>query len=482
MKPNILILMSDQHRPDALGAAGHPVVQTPHLDRLAAEGVRFARAYCQGPLCMPARASFLTERYVREHGVSDNRRELAQDTPTFLQRMREAEYYTSCIGKMHLYTYHPALRDMRDEAPRLDRLGFDEPHETGGKGASAQAGNEFAHFLAERGQLDAYRAWYRSLRGQPAWAAAPFSPPLETYLDVWVGQRTVRWIEEYDRAQPWLMWAGFGGPHSPWDTPAPYAARYDGVEIPLGSTRRPELDPDSAYGALMAARLRVSDTDTLSDEAIREMRRAYYGNITLIDEQVGAIVEALRRKGVLENTWIIYTADHGEMAGDHGLLAKRVFYEPAAGVPLIVRPPHGAETRAAADRVAGTVVDALVQHLDLPATARAIAGAPHLEGSAGRSLLGYLGTGEAQRREVAISETLGFAMFATDRYKLIVDETQGKPVQLFDLTSDPAEDHNLVQDDATAAVRERLMAEQVRPFLARPQLHRPEIPGAKAED
>jgi choline-sulfatase len=289
-----------------------------------------------------------------------------------------------------------------------------------------------------------------------------------------VGQRTVRWIEEYDRAAPWLLWVGFGGPHNPWDAPVPYAEQYRAATLPLGPAARPETDPATPFGAYLAARLQSSDAESLTEDAVRAMRAAYYANITLIDEQVGAVIEALRRRGMLENTWIIYTSDHGEMAGDHGLLMKRVFYEPAAGVPLIVRPPGGMQ---------GQTVDLLVEQVDLGATFRAIAAAPALGGSEGRSLLACFGwDGVAPARDYAHSETLGYGAFITGRYKLVVDEERGETVQLFDLVTDPSEERNLVHDATHAAVRDQILEEHVRVFLRRPMPALPEIAGAMSED
>ncbi len=157
------------------------------------------------------------------------------------------------------------------------------------------------------------------------------------------------------------------------------------------------------------------------------------------------IVGALGRKGVLDSTWIVYTTDHGEMAGSHGLMSKCVLYEPAVRVPLIVRPPGGCAPR---------VVDSLVEQLDVPATVREIAGAPDVAGSEGQSLLGAgAAVGAPPARDVAVSENWGFAVFETERHKLVVDEDAMAPCQLFDLAEDPAEDEDLLGDPLAAARR-----------------------------
>jgi choline-sulfatase len=187
------------------------------------------------------------------------------------------------------------------------------------------------------------------------------------------------------------------------------------------------------------------------------MRRAYAADISVIDHAVGKIVAALERTDRADNTWIIYTSDHGEMGGNHGLMSKCVLYEPAVRVPLIIRPPGGCSPR---------VVDALVEHLDVPATVRAIAGAPDVAHSEGRSLLATVHDANAQpSRQLTVSENWGFAAFETDRYKLVVDEDALTPCQLFDLTEDPAEDHSLLPDPATAAIVDEIMETHVRPFF-----------------
>ncbi len=191
------------------------------------------------------------------------------------------------------------------------------------------------------------------------------------------------------------------------------------------STRRPTIEGTGRYGALLNSFLWVSDSDTMTDDAIRGMRRSYAADISVIDQAVGDMVEALQRRGILDNTWIIYTSDHGEMGGNHRMMSKCVLYEPAVRVPLIIRPPGG---RPAA------VVDSLVEHLDVPATVREIAGAPDLALSEGRSLLTSVDDpATPPARSLTVSENWGFAAFETERYKLVVDEDAVEPCQLFDL-------------------------------------------------
>ncbi len=471
--PNILLVMSDQHRADMLGCAGDAAVQTPNLDALAAEGVRFSRVNCQGPLCMPSRASFLTERYVRDHGVYTNWAEVDPASPTYVKALRDAGYHTAMLGKAHLYQEDDdGATHIDDFAPRLEALGFTEVRETGDKFAG-ETPNRYTDFLKTRGLLDAYRQHIadRSYQGEkdsgrgatkrvPMWDATPMPIPLDAYVDTWHGAEAVRWIEEYDRDQPFFAFVGFPGPHDPWDAPVEAVDRYRGADISMpATTLRPDVESAGTYGSLLRAFLHLSDTDTMTDDAIRGMRRGYSADISVIDDAVGAIVAALRAKGVLDTTWIIYTSDHGEMGGNHGMMSKCVLYEPAVRVPLIIRPPEGR-----APRVVGTIVE----HLDVPATVRAIAGAGGVPESAARPLLGYVNGKDPEPRAVSVSENWGFASFETDRYKLVVDEDALTACQLFDKAVDPLEDHNRIADPESKATVEELMDAYVRPFFATP--------------
>lgn len=463
--------MADQHRADMLGCAGDASVHTPSVDRLASEGVRFSRASCQGPLCMPARASFMSERYVRDHGVYTNWAELPADTPTYVWALREAGYHTALVGKAHLYRDEILdARHIDDLAPRLMSLGFAEVRETGDKFVGATP-NRYTDYLQGLGLLDAYRKHLadRSYQGEsesgqnatkcvPMWDATPMPVPLDAYIDSWHGREAADWIAGYDRPDPFFLFVGFPGPHDPWDAPAEAVDRYRGVDISMpASTKRPATKGTGRYEGLLESFLWVSDSDTMTDDAIRGMRRAYAADISVIDEWVGRIVDTLAERGLLDDTWVIYTSDHGEMAGSHGLMSKCVLYGPAVRVPLVVRPPGGC---------APATVDALVEHVDVPATLREIAGAPDVPRSEGRSLAGWFRGGASDPRPITVSENWGFACFETERYKIVVDEDALAPCQLFDLAEDPHEDVDLLHEPAAKDVVEGLMEGFVRPFLS----------------
>ena len=488
-RPNILWLLSDQHRADVVGAAGHPVVSTPHLDALAGEGTLFSGAYCQGPLCMPSRASLLTGRHVRDHGVLNNKTAIADGLPTMVRAIRDAGYRTATIGKMHLYPHRVGA------AAGLDIMrgyGFEEITEIGGKLASGRVRSDYTDHLAALGLYETYRRFVRQrapglgaraglIPGhQPIWNVDPSPLPAADHIDSWVGDRAASWIDSVDDQRPWFCWVGFPGPHNPWDAPAEFVERYRDADVALDTTRRPAVPEAGPFRTFLDTFLDYSCSATLTDERIVEVRRHYFANVTLIDAAIGRIADALRRRGIDGNTWIVYSTDHGEMLGTHGLLNKMVFYEPSVRVPLIIRPPGGGQSR----RFGG-----LIEHVDLTATLVEAAGGKPIPDSPGRSLVdliagppavhqgcpagpdqpapreGHL-TASTAGREVVVSENFGFGMWRTDRYKLVVYEPERVPVQLFDLADDPGEDRNLVRDPARRAVVADLMDAYVRPFLA----------------
>ncbi len=446
-----------------MGCAGDPVVQTPHLDRLASEGVRFDRAFCQGPLCQPARASLLTERFVRDHGLPGIGA-VDHELPTIVQKVREAGYHTACIGKMHFEHGRPA--HMRDPSESTRAYGFVEAIETTGPLGSARVDSEYTDYLGAKGLLETHRdfmrkyspaAGQRTIEAGILLNADPNPLPPEDYIDAWHGRRVVQWIKDYDRDEPFFLWVGFPGPHDPWDAPASYVDRYRDADMPMpASLKRPELPEPGPMRAFLEMMFHYCGTDDMTDDVIRSVRRAYYANVTIIDEAIGKICSALADKGMLDDTWVIYTSDHGEQMGEHRMLSKMVPYEHAVRVPLIMRPPEGID---------GRVVDSMVGHIDLSATVRDIAGASSDPGFSGHSLLGHTDGGQGFERDVVFSQCWGFAMARTDRYKLVVHENTLRPEQLFDLEADPTEDENLVDVPVRAADLERLMEEHMRPFL-----------------
>jgi choline-sulfatase len=463
--PNILLIMTDQQRPDEFGCLG-TIVETPNLDKLISESVRFSRAYCQAPVCLPSRSSFVSNRYVRDHGISSNNSgDLPRHLPTFPQMLRQAGYHTALIGKADIYRDR-TVKHARDTAYRMREYGFDEPIETGGQQQTCQVRSEYTDWLESQSKqfYDLVCDWSRKYnyrtRTIPMWHAEPHPLPAELYLDSWIGRRSARWIEEYNADKPWFLWASFTGPHDPWDPPEEFFERYRDKQIPARNPNLPDLSAGGPFAEYIQGRYagegRLGDSSKVADEVYREVRRHYYAKMTLIDGEIGRILTALEKTGGFDNTWVIFTSDHGEMLGDHGFIGKMVFYEPSVRVPLVIRPPKG---------MSGRVEPGLVEQVDLAATMTAVAGAPDVADGEGRPLAGHFAGSKGFKRKTAISQNLGFAMFTTERHKLVVHEETLTPYQLFDLTDDPQENRNLVNDAAAAKIRDELMKDQVRPFF-----------------
>ena len=229
VRPNLLFLMTDQHRWDALGCAGG-WVETPHLDRIAAEGVRFPNAYTNSPVCVPARVSLATGRYPHDHGVWRNGTyTLPPEQPTWMTGVREAGYATSVFGKTHL---HPHSGDLRDRVELLHAYGFDHVDEIAGPRASVNCRSNLTDRWEEAGVWEAYRRDMRERFRDKAWVARPSVLPLELYADTYVGQQAASYLRSYRDEKPWFCWVSFGGPHEPWDAPEPYASRYRPEDMP----------------------------------------------------------------------------------------------------------------------------------------------------------------------------------------------------------------------------------------------------------
>ncbi len=458
--PNIVWIFADQWRHDAFGFAGNRIIRTPHLDALAARGAVFTRAYCESPVCMPSRASLVTGLYPSGHGLSNNLglpdygRVPDPALPTVMRRLRDTGYFTAAVGKLHLY------------APPAE-LGLCVVHEEFDKWVLFRGKREtpYVAYLRERGLFERWaealtRSFAVVFGGQPGPPAGAGPDPLEPAdtLDAFIGRQAERMIRDHPHQhgdQPLFLWVGFVGPHLPYDGPAPYASRYDPTAIPLGPPRPPQF-PANRYGDTLRHLASIRNVGDLDPAGHRLVARHYYGAATLIDDAIGGIVRAVGEAGLDRDTWLLFSSDHGELLGDHGLLGKQVFYEAAVRVPQVVVPPVGA--------VATVRFDGLTQGFDLTATILDLASTGR-GGHAGRSLLSLF-AGGAPGREVVFSEITGFLMMATRRWKLVVDERSGEPQALYDLCADPSETQDLLAAAIPPSIVSQLMHECVEPFLA----------------
>lgn len=456
-RPNLLFIMTDQQRWDALGCSGG-WVRTPHLDRLAREGVRFSRCITTSPVCIPARVTLATGRYPHNTGVWENGPYTLPPTiPTWMQAIRAAGYRTSLFGKTHL---HPHTGDLREREHLLHAYGLDDVDEIGGPRASARVLSHMTASWQAAGLWDAYKQDYAQRFATRPQTVRPSVLPLEHYADVYVGRQARAYLAAYDRDQPWFCWVSFGGPHEPWDTPEPYASMYDPQAMPPPRPRPKDFAP-RPQGVLDD---RLAATPVLAPDEPARLRADYAGNITLIDDQVGAILDVIAARGELDNTVIVFTSDHGEMNGDAGLIYKSNFLDGAVRVPLIVRTPETLSSP-----VAGSVAESWVEWFDIGPTLVELAGGRLKHQQFARSLAPLLAEPNRTHRRTALCEHRGEAMIVTDEWKLAVNQG-GETYLLFDRRNDPEESCNLagapqfreVANGLRLQIFERILQSQVR--------------------
>ena len=501
-RPNILLFMTDQQRADHLGVAGHPILQTPHLDRLAAQGVLFERAYVNCPLCMPSRATMLTGLTPRAHQVRTNGINLSRVWPTLPEALRRAGYRTHAVGKIHVNVYglpngaDPASlcpEDFPESQPlwatrRLTHVplpyyGFAGVELTTGHGGGV--GGQYRHWL-EDNYPDAVRLLGAEAGRRPASGAEQswvMALPPELHYNTWVADRAIAFLrEQTSRAQPFFLQCSFPDPHHPYCPPETWAARYTADTMPPPIRRDGELDDlppfyhyQYEHDYPLSGRQRKTK---ITDEQLRDIRAFTCAMVSFVDEQVGRVIAELGLLGLREQTIIIFLSDHGDMLGDHWMLNKGPFhFEGLVRVPCIWSwPGHWRE---------GTRSQALVSLLDLVPTLYAITGVPLFEGDLplqveaerqppalpGHSLLPSLASEAEQVQDALVIENdedyLGLRLrtLVTERYILTIYAGQSFG-ELWDLQEDPLQLHNRWHDSSLAPLKRdlqlRLLDELIR--------------------
>ena len=436
MQPlNLLVIMSDEHNARVLGCAGHPVVQTPHLDALAARGTRFTNASCNVPICVPSRASFLTGRYGHQIGAWDNAMPYTgAAAASWGHRLGAHGRQVTTIGKLH-------YRNTRDDIGLPDqRIPM--------------------HVMHERGDV------FGSIR----WDIPPARHQLENihaagggdseYLryDAAIADQACAWLRDESRGHeaPWCLFVSFTLPHFPLIAPPADYARYPLEDVPLPIQWRPEDWPHHPHvAAFREARVQTRG-EFPGEEPTRRAIAAYLGMCTFLDAQIGRVLDALNACGLADRTRVIYTSDHGETLGDYGLWGKSVMYDSAVAVPLILAGP---------DVPAGAVRDVSVSLVDAFPTICEGAGVPLEAADAdlpGTSLW-PLARGEGPTSRTTFAEyhasgSVSGAFMLRDEQRKYVHYAGFAP-QLFDLVNDPEERRDLAGDPASAAELRRFEAE-----------------------
>ena len=442
-KPNILWITTDQQRFDTLGCYGNRFVQTSHLDFLAQEGVQFTNAFSQSPVCTPSRGCFLTGRYPRTCRARQNGANIPEDEVVVTKLLSDAGYICGLSGKLHLSAADPEISEGTER--RIDD-GYDIFHWSHDN-SNLWVSNEFFQWIKQKNAKYVTKRFKKSRFVQYGW-------PEEYHQTTWCIEKAISFIRQAtDFQAPWLFSINIFDPHHSFDPPEKYLKRYMDFfeEIPLpnytegeldNKTEWQKIDHEGAYG----------QTERYNYEHMKErdhkaIRAAYWAMCDLIDAQIGRVLDVLQETNQLENTIIIFTSDHGEMLGDHGIYLKGpYFYEPAIHVPLIIYWKNNLEPK---------VVNSLVELVDLPETILDMAKVPVHQGMQGKSLYPLMEEDieTTQHRDDIYCEyynampwhkdpTAQATMVRTERYKLVVDHIHNFG-ELYDLKEDPNETHNL---------------------------------------
>lgn len=455
-KPNLVFIMTDQLRPDALGCYGSAEAITPHIDTLARKGVRFDNFYVQNPLCCPSRYSILTGRYPHCHGVVSNWYAPRPGETSFAHQLNRAGYQTAAIGKMHLTPWH-------------DRFGFDGRIIAEAKFHTTLK-DDYEFFLNRHGTSRQELYDFQSKDYIQNCTAVPCRVPQELHIDSFVGRAACEYLRRTQ--SPFCLMVSFLGPHNPYDPPEPYRQLFENKRLPARNMTAGEIHhkPMEAYHYINQVLNWPFRTDELTPDQIQIMKQHYYACTTHIDDWVGRIVATLQATGQYENTVIVVTSDHGDLLGDHGLVYKQCFYEQSVRAPLIFHAPH---------RFTPGTSAALVESLDLLSTFCELGAAWPGAGRQGRSLVNLLEnpTNREFFREAAFSENYFGRMVRYQNFKMVY--YPGKPYgELYDLAADSLERENLW--DQLEGSREKLLMKDLLlewAFASENQLPLPVRPG-----
>jgi iduronate 2-sulfatase len=379
-RPNVLFIVSDDLN-CFLGCYGHPLAKTPHIDRLAARGVRFERAYCTFPLCGPSRNSFLTGLHPNSTGIHANAQIFRQTIPSQLsmpQAFRLAGYFAARVGKMYHYNVPMSVGTNGHDDPgswelEINPAGVDRLEE------------EPKIFSLEPGKFGGTLSWYASPKGDRAHTDGIMADDA-----AWVLERCAR-----DRSRPFFLAVGFYRPHTPYVAPKmPYFEMYPEAEMPLvtGVAEDQQDLPMAALGS------RKDEQDRMTDDLRRQTLQAYLASISFLDSQVGRVLDALDKHGLADDTIVVFTSDHGYHMGEHGLYQKMSLFEESARVPLLIAAPGRCQ--------AGGVAQAPVSQVDMFPTLAALCGVEPPNNLQGQSLVPLLADPAASGRGWAVTQVV----------------------------------------------------------------------------
>jgi arylsulfatase A-like enzyme len=434
-RPNVLLIMTDQHRKDAIGAYGNPAIKTPNLDALATGGVRFENCWVQHAACMPSRASIFTGRYPMAHRVRSNGVPLPEHETTMAHVFAQNGYRTGGAGKFHFiphYPYRSPLPTMQTHSGPY--YGFQEFH------------------LGEDGRSGEHWEWIQ--RNHPEYHKVPDDKiPLELHNSHWSASHTIDFIRRCTKQnEPFFAFCSFVDPHHRYNPPAPYDTMYRKEDMPAPIGRAGEMDDKPPK--LKAAQKRREGVK----EDVAYNRAQYYGEVTFIDASIGRILKTLDELKIRESTLIVFISDHGDMLGDHGLYFKGVTYPQSANVPLIFNWPGRLRS--------GKVVAGIVQQIDVMPTLLELVGLAAPAGVQGHSLAKLVTTDATDTgQEYAYIEHAGSdytLRSLSHRFTVYPGHDYG---ELYDIEKDPHEFVNLWEDtryaDLKTELTQKLLARMV---------------------
>lgn len=446
-RPNILFLMSDQHRGDCIGADGNRAIHTPNLDTIAREGARFRQAYTCTPSCIPARAALLTGLSAWDNGLLGmDGWPIAHHYPLELPRaLRDAGYYTAGIGKMEYgpvfsvdHGFHQMIRDETAHAFRND---YD------------------SWFWSNAPNLDPVAVGL----GWNDYPSKPYPFPEKLHHTHWTGETAVRFLRTYNRPEPYFLKVSFIPPHSPYTPPDRFMRQYVHADLSQAVTG----NWDAKYKPRSGPKLDIWHGD-LGPAQVHQSRQGYYGQVSFVDEQIGRILAALDERGWTEQTLILYTTDHGDMLGDHYLWRKCQPYQSDVRIPMLLRWPQGL-----VNSERGRVISEVVELRDVLPTFLEAASAPVTSKIDGRSLLSLIDGKTNGWREylelehdVCYSPTVHWNALTDGHVKYIFHAYDGQE-QLFNLDDDPYECNDLASNSAHGNLLRQWRARMVKELAPR---------------
>ncbi len=388
MKHNILFFFCDQFLWNATGYAGHSMVKTPNLDRLAERSVNFPHTYCASPVCVPARISLFSGQYPHTHGQPTNG-PVRQGTKMFIETLKENGYHTCAVGKLHFFPLY--------ETRRFDTVSLHDGanEESGHIGYLSDIDPKLAdlhlHGYPKTGTGESIFGSDISNNGKKVESIVYGTSQLsaEHFYTQWISNESMKYLEEHqDKDDPFFLYVSFCGPHSPFLVPEPYDKLYKPEEIELPETWEEDL---SGKPKSQQWHRHLWGVELMTEQQLRKITALYYGHITLIDEHIGRILDKLDVLG-LGDAIIAFSADHGELLGSHGLFYKGVMYDESLRIPLLI---HDAGQKN------NSVNENFVSQIDIMPTLLDLAGIEVPEWSQGRSMKGLLnGNRECARSEI----------------------------------------------------------------------------------